>query len=337
MPETLMLAGSRAPGFVQPGAGATELAGSSAAISHVHEIVRRVAALDGNVLLIARRGCDAQSVAREIHARSPVGAHAFVSVACGGAGVEQALFGDPLRPAPPDLESLSADSGVAAARGGTLFLEDATELPASVQARLARLTRDGEARIDGEPVPTAMRLIVSAPPGIDADVREHRFRSDVYRRVSTLRVDLPPLSERPEDVPDLAIRVLEDLSTVSGGRPRMFTQAALALLRAMSWPGNLAELRETVHRAASATEQDPIQIEHVLPTLRLDRAPHVFAPEGTLRDARQRFEHDYIAAVLQHHGWRMADAAQTLGIQRPNLYRKARQLGIPLARGSESE
>jgi DNA-binding NtrC family response regulator len=206
-----------------------------------------------------------------------------------------------------------------------------------VQARLARLTRDGEARIDGEPVPTAIRLIVSAPPGIDADVRAHRFRSDVYRRVSTLRVDLPPLSERPEDVPALAIRVLEDLSTVGGARPRTFTQPALALLGAMSWPGNLAELRETVERAAATTDQDPIQVEHLLPTLHLDRAPHVFAPEGTLREARQRFEHDYIAAVLQHHGWRMAGAAQTLGIQRPNLYRKARQLGIPLARNSEQD
>jgi DNA-binding NtrC family response regulator len=186
-------------------------------------------------------------------------------------------------------------------------------------------------------MPTALRLIVSAPPGIDADVREHRFRSDVYRRVSTLRVDLPPLSERPEDVPALAIRVLEDLAAVSLAPPRTFTHAALALLGAMSWPGNLAELRDTVQRAASGTDHDPIQIEDLLPTLQLDRAPQVFAPEGTLREARQRFEHDYIAAVLQHHGWRMAEAAGTLGIQRPNLYRKARQLGIPLARSPEKD
>jgi len=73
----------------------------------------------------------------------------------------------------------------------------------------------------------------------------------------------------------------------------------------------------------------------VLPALRLLRAPAPFVPSGNLREARLRFEREYIAAVLQHHGWRMADAAQTLGIQRPNLYRKARQLGIPLARLSE--
>ena len=78
-----------------------------------------------------------------------------------------------------------------------------------------------------------------------------------------------------------------------------------------------------------------IQIEHILPALQLHRAPAPFVPSGNLREARLRFERDYIASVLQHHGWRMAAAAQALGIQRPNLYRKARQLGIPLVAVSE--
>ena len=121
----------------------------------------------------------------------------------------------------------------------------------------------------------------------------------------------------------------------NGIAPRTFTPAALALLGAMSWPGNVAELREAVERAAAAATAEIIPVEALLPALRFDRTPPTFAPEGTLREARQRFEHDYIAAVLEHHGWRMADAAHTLGIQRPNLYRKARQLGIPLARTSD--
>ena len=78
-----------------------------------------------------------------------------------------------------------------------------------------------------------------------------------------------------------------------------------------------------------------VQIEHLLPALRLQRTSQLFAPNGSLREARMRFERDYIASVLQHHEWRMAEAAETLGMQRPNLYRKARQLGIPLTRGSE--
>jgi DNA-binding NtrC family response regulator len=335
MPEPVVLSGARPSRFVRSSAKALELVGSSAAISRVEEFVRRVAALDGSVLLTARRGADVESVARDIHALGPRSAQPFVSVSCGAAGIERALFGDPIGQAPPDLEALSADSRIAAARGGTLFLDDVTELPASVQTRLARLVRDGEARIDGEPLPAEMRLIVSAPPGIETEVRTHRFRNDIYRRVSALRIDLPPLSERGEDIVALAARLLEEACAARGMAPRVFTPAALALLGAMSWPGNLAELRETVERAVGAATTDNIQVEALLPTLRFERAPASFTPEGTLREARQRFEHDYIAAVLEHHGWRMADAAHTLGIQRPNLYRKARQLGIPLARTSE--
>jgi len=133
----------------------------------------------------------------------------------------------------------------------------------------------------------------------------------------------------------LATRLLEDYSGAQGSPPRTFTQAALALLAAHSWPGNLAELRALVERVVAETRDQAIQIEQLLPVLQLERATTAFVPVGSLRDARLRFERDYIAAVLQHHGWRMADAAQTLGIQRPNLYRKARQLGIPLARVSE--
>jgi DNA-binding NtrC family response regulator len=216
-----------------------------------------------------------------------------------------------------------------------LFLQDVTELPSATQARLTRIARDGEVRVDGEVVPTEVRFVASALPSIDGDVREHRFRADLYRRLAASRIDLPPLRDRLEDVPMLATRLLEDYSSAEGRPPRTFTQAALALLAAHSWPGNLAELRALVERVVAETPDQAIQIEQLLPVLQLDRATTAFVPVGSLRDARLRFERDYIAAVLQHHGWRMADAAHTLGIQRPNLYRKARQLGIPLARVSE--
>jgi len=335
MRDTLTLAGARPARFGRPIAGTVEFAGRSAAMSRVQELVRRVAAREGGVLLVAHRGTGVESVAREIHLRGRHANAPFVSVPCGAVGAERTLFGDPCGEAPLDLETVSADSRIAAACGGTLFLDDITELPAAVQARLVRVARDGEVRIDRQPVATRCRLLASASPGIDADVREHRFRSDLYRRVSTWRIDLPPLADRPEDVPALAVRVLDDLSSARGGPPMTFTQAALALLGAMTWPGNLAELKEAIERAVASTEDAVIQVEHILPTLQLDRASLAFVPAGSLREARLRFEHDYIAAVLQYHGWRMAEAATTLGIQRPNLYRKVRQLGIPTARGSE--
>ena len=176
--------------------------------------------------------------------------------------------------------------------------------------------------------------MASAPPAIDADLHAQRFRADLYRRLSPTRIDLPPLRDRADDVPALAARILDDLGAADRRAPRTFSHAALALLGALMWPGNLAELRGVIGHVAAGTDADVILIEHVLPALQLDRAPAAFVPAGNLREARLRFEREYIAAVLQHHGWRMADAAQTLGIQRPNLYRKARQLGILVSRAS---
>ena len=236
---------------------------------------------------------------------------------------------------PTDLESISRGSRIAAARGGTLFLQDVTELPAAVQARLARIARDGEVMVDGQPMATEVRLVASASPAVDAEVHTHRLRSDLFRRLAAVRIDLPPLRDRLEDLPAIAARVLEEVLAERGLKPRAFTQAALALVAAVTWPGNLSELQAAIGRAVGEPGDHDIQVEHLLPALHLQRTSARFVPTGNLREARLRFERDYISAVLQHHAWRMADAAQTLGIQRPNLYRKARQLGIPVTRVAE--
>jgi len=325
------------PGSV-PQSEAIELVGRSAVIGRVQELVRRSALFGTGVLIVGERGADLASVASEVHllGRPPHGPWVRVECAVNDWGrLDRALFGVPGSRTPADLEMVSTDSAIAAARGGTLFLQEVSELPAAVQARLARVARDGEVRLDGESMGTEFRLVASAPPTIDADVREGRFRADLFRRLAVSRIDLPPLRDRLEDVPALATRLLDDLSMDAGLPRRTFTQAALALLSAITWPGNLTELRGVIERVLAEGAGDVIQIEQVLPALQLDRMSTAFVPTGSLRDARLRFERDYIAAVLQHHGWRMADAAQTLGIQRPNLYRKARQLGIPLTRATE--
>jgi DNA-binding NtrC family response regulator len=313
---------------------ALELAGQSAAASRLQELVRRSAHLESGALLVAERGSDAESIARELHTRGRPPASPFVAVDCAAndaAMLERTIFGPHSGIASGDLESVSPESSTAAARGGTLFLQDVVDLPAALQARLARVARDREVLIDGQIVATGFRVVAAAPPSIDGDVRESRFRADLYRRLAASRIDLPPLRARPDDIPTLASRLLDDL----GGAARSFAPASLALLSAVKWPGNLAELREVIGEVVHATPADVIQLEHVLPALELERTTASFVPSGTLRDARLKFERDYISAVLQHHGWRMAEAAEALGIQRPNLYRKARQLGIPLTRATE--
>jgi len=338
MADPMTLADARTTRLVKSSTIALELVGRSVAIVRIQELIRRAAQVDGGVLLVADRGADVASVVRELHERARRPSAALIHVDCSSgdpARLDSLLFGPAPETPPSDLEWAAAGSQLAAACGGTLFLEHVVDLPAALQARLARIARDGEVRLDGQPVATNLRLVASAAPGIEAEVHSNRFRSDLYRRLSTSRIDLPPLRERPDDVPALATRVLEDWCAAQGAAPRAFTQTALALLAALTWPGNVAELKAMVERAAQDVSRDVIQIEDVLPALNLDRAPVRFTPVGQLREARLRFERDYISAVLQHHGWRMADAAETLGIQRPNLYRKARQLGIPLTRASE--
>jgi DNA-binding NtrC family response regulator len=335
---TLALADGRATRFGRQSEGALELLGRSQAIARAQELVRRAAAGEGSVLITAEAGVAVEPVARELHARGRSALGPYVVLECGvhdPARLERQWFGAASGESATDLDAVSSDSRLAAAQGGTLFLQDVAELSASVQARLARITRDGEMRIDDQPTPTLFRLVASTAPGIETDVHGHRFRADLYRRLSMVRIDLPSLRERAEDVPVLAARVLENACAARGVPPRTLTQAALALLSALTWPGNLAELQSAIERAITEAHESVIQVEHLLPALHLQRARAPFVPAGNLREARLRFEREYIASVLQHHQWRIADAAQTLGIQRPNLYRKARQLGIPVARLSE--
>ena len=181
--------------------------------------MRRTASLVSGVLLVGERGADAPAIARELHARSRPAGAPWIAIDCGAdnaARIDRGLFGTARNHGATDLESVSSDSYTVAARGGTLFLQDVTELPSAIQARLTRIARDGEVRVDGEVVPTEVRFVASAWPSIDDDVREHRFRADLYRRLAASRIDLPPLRDRLEDVPMLATRLLEDCSGAEG-------------------------------------------------------------------------------------------------------------------------
>jgi DNA-binding NtrC family response regulator len=330
MPDTLT-ANAPSIGGANP---AIELAGESAAVARSRALLGRAAALDTGVLIVGERGADVASVARELHERGRTAVSRWVAVECSGdaAALDRVLFGLAPIDAASDLVAVGSDSHIARAAGGTLFLHDVTELPAPVQARLARVARDGEMFVDGAPVATTFRFVASALPTIERDVREHRFRPDLYRRLAASRIDLPPLRDRPDDIPALVARLVDEAATLIDSPARTFTRAALAVMSALPWTGNLAELRAVIRRILTEAADPVVQIEQVLPSLQLDRAATPFFPAGSLREARQRFEREYIASVLQYHGWKVADAAQTLGIQRPNLYRKARQLGIPVNR-----
>ena len=307
-----------------------ELAGASARVRDALAQFQQAAADDRGVLVVAERGLDAESVARAMHAHGERRSAPFVVLTCAGAPseVERALFGVPARRRGDELETLSSTSALARAHTGTLFLDDVAELPAGVQRRLARVLRDGEAhtakasgrqRLD-------VRVIGAAPSSLVRAVDDGRLLDDLARRLP-LVVDVPPLSQRREDVGEIAERILAERAP-----GRQFTPAALTVLAALPWRRNIAELRALIDRLATLAPASTIRQEEVLAEVQLDRPP--LRPGANLREARRQFERDHIASVLRDYGWQMREAARALGIERANLYRKARQLGIPLRRGT---
>jgi len=213
-------------------------------------------------------------------------------------------------------------------RRGTLFLENLGELPAALQRRLARVLRDGEVRVAGhDRVRLEARVVAAALPSLIADSADGRFRPDLLRRFGTAPVAIPSLRERPTDLPAIASRVAADLAAPGRQAPH-FTPAALTMLAAMPWTRNLVELRDMLAHALQRIDGHVVRQEDLLPAVPFDGFVRRIAPAVSLREARRRFEREYIASVLEQHGWRMSEAARALGIERANLYRKTRELGI---------
>jgi two-component system nitrogen regulation response regulator NtrX len=305
-----------------------ELLGDSASMRRVRERLREAAAGRGRVLLLVDRGFDAERIARHLHEIDGT-VSPFLTVDCAqeeAAALERLLFG--------------TRSYLASAKGGTLYLARITEMAESAQARLARALRDGELSLDdGRRETLDLRVVAAAAPNVDEDVEDGRLRADLYRRLAANRIQVPALRERPEDIATLAVHLAEIACRQKDNPARAFTHAALASLAALPWSGNLVELRERIERLCAAVDPGPIRAEDVLADVRLERRAGAASRPGTLRDARRHFEREYIAAVLTRHGWRIAEAAATLGIERANLYRKIRQVGLsrPTSGGSGGE
>lgn len=302
----------------------------------VLEAVRAAASSHGGVLVCGESGSGRRMIAREVHAHRADNGAPFVSVDCAEViELESALFGLPPVAGNGDaararLDRVSNDSLLHQAVGGTLFLAHLQEMPARVQSRLVRVLRDREVRVAElrRTVTTRLRLIASADGDWDAAVAEGQIRSDLVKRCSAVRINMPPLRDRREDIPALAAMFLDDLRAERGIELRTIDASAMALLCAFPWRGNARELRtllcELVRRAGGPT----MRLDDVLAVVHLDGSARSFLGAGTLREAKEKFEHDYIAAVLERHRGRVAEAAAALGIQRPNLYRKMRTLRL---------
>lgn len=306
-----------------------ELLGGTASVRHAADVARSAVASDDTVLIVADAGLSAERIARAIHAAGARAGHQFVSVDCGDSPSMVATLLGGEKPSPSPYETVDADSALARAGAGTVFLATVGELPLIAQARLSRILRDGRMRVRRTTGPLRFRLMASAGRALDTDVHDHRFRPDLYRRLQRLRIDVPPLRDRSADLPVVIDAVLDEVCAALGKTCRL-APAARTALAALRWAGNVEELRSVLSRLGERCDGGVIRQEDVLADLQHPRAlPRSPQPAlASLREARQTFEREYIATVLDEYGWRMTEAARALGIERANLYRKTRQLGI---------
>ena len=313
--------------------------GTSPAMRLVMDLVQRAAPGRCGMLICGERGTGREMIARAIHLHGTNRNAPFIKVDCSGPtpeDIELQLFGvlgkraGGSTPERRSLERIGRNSRLADAAGGILFLENVTELPARVQGRVVRVLRDREVFLDDgrEPVALDIRPIAAVDGSVTSALDEGRLRPDLYERLSLIRVDVPALRQRREDVPVLATYFLKELCKAAGKPVKTLTRPALTLLAALPWRGNALELRALLERLILLAPGGLIRLEDILAHTQLEGSVSPTGLDATLRQARAKFERDYIAAVLQQHRGRIADAARVLGIQRTNLYRKMRRLNL---------
>lgn len=215
------------------------------------------------------------------------------------------------------------------ARGGTLVLRRVVELPARAQTKLSQLLRDGEAvLVEEERAMTLdVRPMAIVEPWFELAVDDGHVQAELHRQMAGVRIDLPALRNRREDIPELARHLLEGICVEANRRPMLLTHPVLSLLQWLPYRGNVGELRRLLETVVRLVRARTIRVEHVLANLRVE-AGVTMPAAGRLREARARFEREHILGVLEQHGGRVDEAARALGIQRTNLYRKMRHLGI---------
>lgn len=313
------------------------IAGTSPAMAMVLDIVQRAAAGRCGILICGERGSGREMVARAVHAHDPDPHAPFVKVDCSSPSpeeIELQLFGVlSKRSAVPEgraIERVAERCSLREAEGGILFLENALELPARAQARLVRVLRDREVAVgsSAEPQTLDFRPIASVDGSVESALEEGRIRPDLFERLSLVRIDVPALRQRREDIPVLATHFLKEICRAQDVPLKTMTKPAITLLSALPWRGNAPELRSLLERMVLLVPQGLIRLEDVLAHTQLEGTLSPSGFDATLRHARARFERDYIAAVLQHQHGRIAEAAKVLGIQRTNLYRKMRRLNL---------
>jgi len=317
--------------------GKHQMVWSGEAMRRVMAQIERVAASETRVCILGETGTGKELVARTLHEHSPRRSGPFVALNCAAVPaelIESELFG----------HEKGAFTGAGArhvgkfeqAQRGTLFLDEIGDMPLAMQAKLLRVLEEGEMeRVGGDrPIAVDVRVVVATHRNLEDLIRQGKFREDLYHRVYVFPLFLPPLRDRPEDIPALVDHFARQIAAQNGWKPATFASDAIDELKRYTWRGNVRELRNMVERLlllATGDTVDVATVQTALPSQTASAQNGLDVPAaGTLAERVDTFERETILAELRRHQNHITQTARALGLERSYLYKKCQQLGIAL-------
>ena len=312
----------------------SQIVGQSGAMQRVFEVIRKVAATDGTVLVTGKSGTGKELVARAIHFNSRRSGRPFIPVNCGAIVenlFESELFGH--KRGSFTGATMDKEGFFRAADGGTLFLDEVSEIPLHLQVKLLRAIELKEITPVGTSVPISVdvRIIASTNKNLVKEVESGRYREDLYYRLNIVEIGLPSLAERPDDIPLLVQHFVAKYTREMNKDVHAVDNEVMKRLLAHSWKGEIRELENIIERAVIFAE-GPIITRKDLPGLfdmRQD-AVYSFDANRSLKEAVDEFERQFISHVLRTSQYNKESAAKALKISLSSLYRKIEELKIPL-------
>jgi len=306
--------------------------GASPSWQRAVEQATMAARSDARVLLIGESGTGKELLAAHIHALSPFANGPFVKVNCAAIPtelLETELFGH-------EKGSFTGATGARRGKfeladGGSIFLDEVGDLHGASQAKLLRVLQEGEFhRVGGEQIiRVSVRVISATNRDLAGLVAQEKFRDDLFYRLNGVPIRVPSLRERPHDIRLLAEYFLEEFCARNNFRPKKMDETVFPVLEAYAWPGNARELRNVVERMAILTAGERLSRDSIPVEVRVLRET---SAKSTIQEARESAEREHIMRALEETNWNVSGAARALGMERTNLHKRIRALGLSRGR-----
>ena len=309
-----------------------EIVGSSPAIGKLKEQIDRAAPSDAWVLILGENGTGKELVARRLHKKSRLNKQPFVEVNCAAIPqelIESELFGHEKGAFTGATERRRGKFDLA--NNGTLFLDEIGDMSLPTQAKILRILQEQRfERVGGsQTIQVDVRVLTATNKDLEKEIEEGRFRQDLYYRLNVIPINVPRLVDRKEDIPELVEHFLKMYASLKGGKKKTMTEGAVKKLMQHDWPGNVRELKNIVERLVIMTPGDTITADDIIPlSSRSSSETDRLIDIPLLKDARAQFEKIFIESKLKECGFNISRTADLIGVERSNLHRKIKGLGI---------